>query len=116
MFDVNPEPGAGNPRHTALSGTHIHVGLGPALVEFGRHCGIRHAGVRTHIDELSQVIDTMPEVADGHGLGEQDIHRQVTALETIRSHALTTASRQPRTAPVIGAARRKATPGGTPGS
>ncbi|MDO5735345.1 MAG: type II toxin-antitoxin system HipA family toxin [Propionibacteriaceae bacterium] len=92
MFDVNPEQAAGDPRHTPLSGIHTHIGLASALVTLGTHCGINLSGVRAHIDEVAQVIGTMPDVAAAHGLGEQDVNRQVAALETIRCHAQTPAS------------------------
>lgn len=87
MFDVNPEPVAGEPRHTALAGTHTHLGLGGALVEFGRHCGLTPVAVRSQVEELGAVIETLPQTAAAHGLGEQDIARQVAALEAIREEA-----------------------------
>lgn len=88
MFDVNPEPIAGEPRHTSLSGTHTHVGIRAALIEFGRHCGLTPAAVRSHMDELGAIIETMPDIATAHGLGEQDIVRQADALASIRAAAL----------------------------
>lgn len=87
-FDLNPEPEAGAPRHTAVAGRYTHVGMAEALLRLGKVCGLGPDGVRAHILEIHDVVGSLGEPATALGISEREIGRMRSALDTVQAHVI----------------------------
>ncbi|AQP52325.1 hypothetical protein BW733_17330 [Tessaracoccus flavescens] len=122
MFDVNPEPELGRPRHTAIAGRTTHVGIHDALDTLARACAVTPRRQATIHDELADVLRTWRQVAAGNGINERETAEMAVALDAIRDEVLAPHAggvRSERPKPAARGARQphaKTTPASTRGS
>lgn len=88
MFDVNPEPEFGRPRHTSIAGRSTHIGIAEALGKLGDACRLTARGSITAVAEVADATADWREVAEASGIPGPEVARMATVLDAVRAEVL----------------------------
>lgn len=83
LFDVNPDPEAGRPRHTGISGHVGLFGIREGLEALGKACGISQSRAHSVVDEVRDVVVGWRALADHYEITEREIDRMAATFAII---------------------------------